>query len=224
MRSVTRNLATRAALGLALALSAAVAGASPSAPAETLAAARACTAEIGRLERLACFDGVFDTPLAPMAAETEPVRLRPADWHLAYAMEDKRQPEDGALYRDAGQDGGQIVTLAALGATPPRPLLTVQCHNNITELALMLPQPLARERVSLDFASAGGIQQQVWRVRDEGLVVSAGRGLPAIRTLKGVLAGERLRFRSSESRLDGLIFDLAGLGGALAPLRQTCGW
>ncbi len=212
-------------LGTAVALMAG-AGSAPvwSAPPDLLQAARACTAESQRLARLACFDELFGTPITPAAPTEAPVSTLPVDWRLAYDMESDRQPGEGALYRHAGQQGGHLVTLAALGATPPRPLLTVQCHNNITELALMLPKPLASERVRLSFDSAGGIQEQVWRVRDEGLVVSAGRGLPAIRTLKGILSGERLRFSASDSPLDGLIFDLAGLPAALAPLRKICGW
>lgn len=189
-----------------------------------LQAAQACIGEPRRLERLACFDEVFGTPVTLSAPAGMSVSPRPVDWRLAYAMETARQPEDGVLYRDAGRQGGQLVTIAAVGATPPRPLMTVQCHNNITELALMLPRPLARERVTLSFSGAGGPREQTWRVRDEGLVVSAGRGLPAIRTLKDMLAGERLRFSSTESHLDGLIFDLAGLPAALEPLRRSCGW
>ncbi len=190
-----------------------------------LKAARDCVGESARLDRLACFDRVFNTPVnrnpAPVAAA--PGRQSP-DWRQAYALESQRQPGDGALYRNAGVRGGQLVTIAALGAVPPRPLLAVQCQNNITELKLMLPHALKRDRVRLTFVTAGASEQQLWRVRDQGLVVSGGRGLPAIRTVKRLAGGLQLQVSSPESRLDGLVFDLAGLNTRLKPLRKACGW
>lgn len=189
-----------------------------------LEAARDCVREPARLDRLACFDRVFRTPLNRSPVPAAAPSPRSPDWRLAYALETQRQPGDGALYRNAGVRGGQLVTIAALGAVPPRPLLAVQCQNNITELKLMLPQALNRDRVPLTFVTAGGREQQLWRVRDQGLVVSGGRGLPAIRTVKRLAGGQQLQLSSPEARLDGLVFDLAGLTTQLKPLRKACGW
>src|SRR5690554_7585112 len=52
----------------------------------------------------------------------------------------------GVMYRNTGATAGHLVTMTALGAKPPRPVLTLQCHNNITELAVMLPEPINLER------------------------------------------------------------------------------
>ncbi|MDX1800615.1 MAG: type VI secretion system-associated protein VasI [Marinobacter sp.] len=191
-----------------------------------LDAARECAHKPARLDRLACFDRVFQTPVNQRPRAAVKTRVpQPPDWRMAYALEAHRQPDDGALYRNAGPlRGGQLVTLAALGAVPPRPLMVVQCDNNITELKLMLPRALNRDRVSLSFEAAGGQEQQLWRVRDQGLVVSGGRGLPAIRTLKRLSNRSQVQLVSSEPSLDGLVFDLSGLMTRIQPLRRTCGW
>lgn len=191
---------------------------------EMMRAVEVCTQEPTRLVRLACFDSVFNTPVTLMQSPASQVDSRPTDWRLAYAREAKRQPQDDVLYQNTGSAAGHLVTVAALGAIPPRPLMVVQCHNNITELVLMMPQPIDSERVRLSFESDSGPQQQVWRVRDEGLVVSGGRGLPAIATVKKLNGVGQFRLSSRQSELDGLVFDLAGLSASLRPLREACGW
>lgn len=182
--------------------------------------ARQCTRESQRLERLACFDAVFGTPFEQLKATSAPHANRSARWRQAYAQEQARVPGDGPLYRETGDSAGQLVTLGALGSQPPRPILVLQCHNNITELALMLPTALETERVSIGF----GARRDVWRVRDNGFVISGGRGLPAIQVTKGLLGRVDARISSSHGAVDGLMFDLDGFSDAIAPLRSECGW
>lgn len=191
--------------------------------AETLAAAEACTQKVARLERLACFDAVFGTPVRTLAeqAAAEPA-AKPLAWQAAYDQEARRTPEDGVL--EGQGDAGYLVTVPALGAVPPRPLLTVRCDNDITRFAVMLPKATSAERVSLQLDTDGRTQSQTWRVRDEGYVVSGGRGLPAIRTLRGLVNANQLSLQADEGALDGLMFDLSGFRKALEPLRDECGW
>lgn len=189
----------------------------------TLAAARQCTQQTARLDRLACFDAVFETPVHARAHVSEAMPGRqPPEWLAAYAQETRRTPEDGAL-RGNGT-AGELVTIPALGAVPPRPLLTVRCDNNITHFALMLPRTTSAERVRMTLASAASREQQVWRTRDDGFVLSGGRGLPAIRTIKNLLGSPRLTLAADRSGVDGLVFDLSGFREALEPLRGQCGW
>ncbi len=176
-----------------------------------------------RLTRLACFDRVFATPIT-IAAQTAAPISRPQRWQQAYAQEQNRTPSDGVLYQHTGRQAGHLITMPALGVMPPRPLLAIQCHNNITELTLMLPKPLAEERTALTFAALGGSSQQLWRARDDGFVLSGGRGLPAIATIKAMLPLSQLEVASADSVVDGLVFDLSGLTAQLAPLRAACGW
>ncbi|OEY67914.1 type VI secretion system-associated protein [Marinobacter sp. X15-166B] len=186
---------------------------------EQLEAARACARESQRLERLACFDRLFATPVVVSAPSAAPVR-RSARWLQAYAQEQQRTAGDGALYRHSGSQAGHLITLPALGSAVPRPLLTIQCHHNITELSLMLPQPLPEERVTL----AWGDYQQVWRTREHGLVLSGGRGLPAIATIKAMVPLSHLQLSSTNPAVNGLVFDLAGLTTQLRPVRVACSW
>lgn len=188
-----------------------------------LDAALACTDEPQRLVRLACFDRVFSTPVLAQPL-TEPETPRSPRWQEAFAQEQGRTPETGALYRDTGLMAGHLVTIAALGTMPPRPLLLAQCHNNITELALLLPKPSTDERVALTLTGDGFSERQLWRIRDGGYAVSGGRGLPAIHTLKMLDRSGQFRIASDAAGIDGLVFDLSGLSQALQPLRQDCGW
>lgn len=182
--------------------------------------ARQCTQEPQRLERLACFDGIFGTPVGATGASAAPQSLRPPRWVQAYAQEQARTPGDGPLYSNTGDQAGHLVTLAALGTEPPRPVLALQCHSNITELSLMLPDPLDAERVRLGFG--GG--EELWRVRDNGFVLSGGRGLPAIRIAKALVDRTDAHITASNGVVDGLMFDLDGLREAIGPLRAECGW
>ena len=62
----------------------------------------------------------------------------------------------------------------------------------------MLPKAMDQERVQLGF----GREQTVWRVRDNGFVLSGGRGLPAIRTVKAMINRTEARIDSPNSRVD----------------------
>lgn len=188
-----------------------------------------CTGETRRLERLACFDEVFGTPLAEPEAGKEPsISLRSTErstrWREAYAQAETDPAADGVGYRNTGQAAGLLVTVPALGAQPPRPLLALQCHNNITELTLMLPEQLDAERVSLSLGVSKTTAQSAWRVRDNGYVLSIGRGLPAIRAVKALGPETNIRVYSENSRVDGLLFDMTGFESAIRPLRESCSW
>lgn len=192
--------------------------------------ARECTRETRRLERLACFDEVFGTPLAESPSDTGPgeglrnVAARSGRWNAAYKQAGSEAVAGGAVYRDTGRAAGLLVTVPALGAQPPRPLLALQCHNNITELALMLPEPLDIERLELGLQADKTAATTAWRVRDDGYVLSVGRGLPAIRAVKAIVMETDLRIYAENSRIDGLLFDLTGFNRAIRPLRERCGW
>ncbi len=198
------------------------------AQAGTLEEARGCTGEMQRLERLACFDEVFGTPLAEPEAGTKadaglPDLKRSGRWREAYAQAES-EAAGGVGYRNTGQAAGLLVTVPALGAQPPRPLLALQCHNNITELTLMLPEPLDVERVNLVLGVSETAGRSAWRVRDNGYVLSIGRGLPAIRAVKEIAREADIRVYSENTDIDGLLFDLTGFENAIRPLRASCGW
>ena len=192
-------------------------------PQALLEQARDCTGETRRLERLACFDQVFRTPLADSKQQVRET-LRPESWRQAYRQEDERRPGQGPIYRNTGPLAGHLITIPALGTRPPRPLLALQCHNNITELSVLLPEAVSSERLRLSFGGDYSSDSGLWRVRDDGYVVSAGRGLPSIRRARGLAALQDTELSADNSQLDGLMFDLAGLSQVMKPLRKSCGW
>lgn len=191
--------------------------------------ARGCAGEIQRLERLACFDEVFGTPLPEPEAGIKPGAglpdsKRSGRWREAYAQAESEAAAGGVTYRNTGQAAGLLATVSALGTTLPRPLLVLQCHNNITELTLMLPESLEAERVNVGLGATETTGRSAWRVRDNGYVLSIGRGLPAIRAVKKIGLETDIRVYSENSRIDGLLFDLTGFQNAIRPLRESCGW
>lgn len=199
------------------------------AQATTLEDARRCTDETRRLERLVCFDEVFATPLVVSRNRVESGidgfdTERSERWHQAYELAETHSVQGEVAYTDTGQDAGLLATVPALGAQPPRPLLALQCHNNITELTLMLPEPLDVERVKLGLGTSQTAVRKAWRVRDDGYVLSIGRGLPAIRAVKATGQQADLRVASANSHIDGLLFDLTGFDQAILPIRERCGW
>lgn len=181
--------------------------------------AQACTAVDSRLERLGCYDALFQredqTPT--------PADPRSALWHAINAQEAERNGDDmGLLVREVGDD--VRISVPALGSVPPRPQLVFACENNITRFQLHLPQALEAPRVQVRLRSSGRELEQVWQARDAGYVVSGGRGLPGIATLQQLLNADELSFASDQAALDGLRFEIAGLRQALQPLRDACRW
>lgn len=188
----------------------------PAVRADLLEQAYQCTREPGRLARLACFDALFGTPAYQPESGQVSDTARSELWRQAYAQAMPGPPR----LRDTGTLAGLLVTMSAVGARPPRPLLVLQCHNNITELALLVPAPLSAAQVQI----ALGAETGHWRVRDNGFAISAGRGLPSIRVARSLLLQSEVEVKAGDSALDRLVFDLDGLAEALRPLRQRCGW
>ncbi len=65
-------------------------------------------------------------------------------------------------------------------------------------------------------------QSQSWFVRDQGLLLEYGRGLPAIEELKRWLGARELQVEADNGAI--LRVDLSGLKEALQPVRQQCRW
>nr|WED69478.1 type VI secretion system-associated protein TagO [Pectobacterium colocasium] len=61
-----------------------------------------------------------------------------------------------------------------------------------------------------------------WFIRNRGLLLESGRGLPAIDALKRWIGHRELVLNGADGH--SLRIELAGLGEALAPLRQQCHW
>ncbi len=184
-----------------------------------LNAAHACAQEGSRLDRLSCYDQIF---LAPEQPGTDGVAL-PALWEAIARQESQRTEENtGLLFSEQGED--VLMSAPALGTTPPRPTLVIACEKWITRFQLHLPEPIEGTRAEVRISSDNRSIDQQWRVRNDGHVISGGRGLPAIETLRQFLNTSDLRLQSDVAALDGLRFNVAGLNEMIDPLRENCGW
>lgn len=218
-RALAAALVPAVAVGLML-LASPLVRANPS----LISSAKLCSELTGQMDRLACYDRVFAEPVDASRSEA----VGSERWRLALAQADRQSPGEPLQAFDHGRRAGWMVTVTARGRSKPAPVLMAQCHNNITELALLLNRPLAEERIAVEWFTTDGegtvSSPEIWRVRDNGLLVSAGRGLPAIRMILSLARQDQWHLTTRAASLDGLEFDLRGLAQALQPLRSACGW
>lgn len=194
---------------------------------------RDCTSIASSLERLACFDLAAGTPIRLPPVQPQPfTERRPAIVDLMQLNEAKRQADDSrfliSTLPEPGDDSQQqvVISAPALGALDPRPYLAISCESKISRLQLVLDQPLEPNKVRLQLFNDDHPVSRAydWRVLDSGVVIDAGRGLPAIALLRGLGGGQRLRLESDYPPLNGLTFDAEGLGGLIEQERQICRW
>ncbi|WP_205742655.1 type VI secretion system-associated protein VasI [Onishia niordana] len=190
----------------------------PQTPDERLRAARACADSPSRLGRLECYDALFRDQ-----RPAEPQEARSPLWQAVAAQEAERDNDDFGLRVSKWPDS-VLMSVPALGTLPPRPLLVISCDDAITRFQLHLSEPLEAKRAPLKLHGEGVTLDQTWRMLGNGHVVSGGRGLPAIGTLKRLLGGEQLRLTSELADIDGLRFQLTGWRTAIEPLRTMCRW
>lgn len=194
-----------------------------------------CTQINSSLNRLACFDSFFKTPVnfpgknksSDFRADYQPEILR-----IAQRIEKGRPPETAGLLMQRSVDHKAsnqeriILSAPAIGAYPPRPLLIISCINNITRLQIGLEKSLTEHSIpvtlNVDAMSIGG--DYLWRVIEAGKIVDAGRGISSISILKKISKYQRLMIQSDAHLLNGLTFDISGLNQVLPELRKACHW
>jgi type VI secretion system protein VasI len=174
-----------------------------------------CRREPSPLIRLACYDALGG------AADSVPDGgvAKSAAWQGIWDQELARTPESPPfLLQSDPARGSETLTRPALrGAT-----LAIGCVDSITHIRLRLDAPWVGEGVQLELDGSPSNSAQSWFIRDQGLLLEYGRGLPAIEELKRWLGHRELQVRADNGAL--LRVDLSGLKEALAPLRQQCRW
>jgi len=179
-----------------------------------------CAELEGRADRLACYDDLFRSE----SNDSGSVPPAPPLWEVVERQEAGRSTDDHRL--SVGKHEGMVLlTAPALGTVPPRPRLVLACYSDITHFQIHLPVPASAGRVDMELVQRNTRIEQTWRVRDGGRVVSGGRGLPAIATLRELLAGGTLELGSEAlPAVDGLRFEIDDLAEAIRPLRAKCRW
>lgn len=169
-----------------------------------------CGAETDPQIRLACYDALErhsqDTSVLPAPA-TDSTTAKPA---VSTRTDSRFQLDTDPLSGD----------LTLTRAMQPQGRLTIACIRNITWLRIELAQPWQGNRV---ITRAGGrAVTSDWFIRDNGMTLEYGRGLPAIATLKSWLDQQWLELDDDNGQ--SLRVSLSGLSEAIKPLRQQCRW
>lgn len=174
-----------------------------------------CRAEPAPLARLACYDAIGAGQA--QAGEATVSAERSAFWRQIQAQEATRSGDSPLFILGQQPDSADLLlTRAALrGGT-----LAIGCSNAITRIWLRLDTPWSGDQVTswVDGQPAANN----WFVRDHGMLLEFGRGLPAIEELKHWSGQRELMLQAKDGM--SVRVDLSGLQEALQPLRQQCRW
>ncbi|MGN4933462.1 type VI secretion system-associated protein VasI [Aeromonas rivipollensis] len=174
-----------------------------------------CRREPSPLVRLACYDALGNGAVS--AAEGGAPKS--AAWQAIRDQEQGRTPDSPPflLQSDEGRGSETLTRPALRGAT-----LAIGCVDSITHIRLRLDAPWVGEQVQIALDGSPGNSAQGWFIRDKGMLLEYGRGLPAIEELKRWIGHRELQVRADNGVV--LRVDLSGLKEALLPLRQQCRW
>lgn len=174
-----------------------------------------CRLEPSPLVRLACYDSLGNG----LVQTSEGEGSKSPVWQAIWDQEQTRTPDSAPFLLQQDADHGRvIITRPALrGAT-----LAIGCVDSITHIRLRLDAPWSGAMVQIGLDGQSNTSPQNWFIRDQGLLLEYGRGLPAIEELKRWIGHRELLIRSDNDVL--LRFDLSGLKQALVPVRQLCRW
>ncbi len=193
----------------------------------------ACTEIRASIQRLACFDQLFQTP-AYIETIAVPQEHRPnyGIIEAVNAHEQLRQKNDYSLRvtsdleHPAAEQHRVIISVPAIGAIGTRPVFALSCIDNITRLQLILPDPIPTTRLDIRIKNENGkiLLDDQWKIIGGGHIVDAGHGIPSIRVAKKLLGAKRLIFTSGQEVIDGVTFDVAAMPEQILPLQTACHW
>ncbi|WP_236688264.1 type VI secretion system-associated protein VasI [Photobacterium kishitanii] len=184
-----------------------------------------------KLERLQCFDEVFDTPIAVVETLMSRNAVQyPSSWIRAMKSEQNRGDTKGFILNQQDEGNGlsrMWLTATAMNApltdTQLGPILMLTCFEKISRIQLILPEPIQAGRVSISIPGSPVVTQD-WISDDSGYLLRSGRGIPAIDAIKAMTSAPQLILRSDIAGIDNLEFDNKNLAEALTPMREICRW
>lgn len=189
---------------------------------QTVQMAQQCRDIQVRLERLACFDLVFKTPVE-VVPKTKMTYYSPQWNHAMKARKSLTAEQGWTLEAELGDKGNAWIALPAKNANmteEQRPVLLLSCIKNISRVELALPEQVKDARIQVSIRKA----TQVWRSDDYGVLFSSGRGIPAIEMMKSLTKSSHLTLRSNARFADGLQFNTHDLEHGLSVLKERCSW
>lgn len=178
-----------------------------------------CRLESSQLIRLDCYDKI-------MTSTTSPDLLNPSQmgrvWRQAMENELQRKDNSAGFLVSLPEDGGLpvIMTIPALGMSPPRPVLMLSCIDNITRLQIAMPSKQEAGSVMLSTDKTQFTAE--WFLRENGYVLESSRGLLGIDEIKRLLNAEKLTVKLANN--ERLSFNISGISQDIKPLRNACRW
>lgn len=196
------------------------------------AAVADCQTQTIALQRLNCYDTLFQAPVHLVEIPKPPTSRKITILDHIHTQERQRTAEDEPLLLNSQlehADSGQqqvIISTPAIGAIGIRPILAISCQRNITQLQIVLPKPINLPIIKLILRDETGTIriQAPWRVSSTGRIVAAGRGMDSIESIRALQGIQYIQLQSNQPILDGLRFELTGLAGKLPTLATACHW
>lgn len=191
--------------------------------------AQNCPGIVSNIERLACFDQAAGTPAhTTQKPWSAPEHEAPSVLRVM-ANEAARRADDLTFRsgeRSEGSDVTELVISApAIASGDQRSYLVISCIQNISRLQLITHKHIDTGWVTVRLKGDGGSTNETsWKVMENGQVLDAGRGLPAIEQIKKLIGAHRIEVTSNHSEVDGLTFDAQGLDPLISQARSTCRW
>lgn len=189
-----------------------------------------CPQIVSNLERLACFDQAAGTRARPERLQWSAPEQDAPTVHSVMANEAHR-PSDNLMFRMRPESSGPtgqrrlLISAPAIASTEPRSYLAISCVENISRLQLITGQPIDASWVKVQLkGERWATDWRPWQVMENGQVLDAGRGLPAIEQIKKLKGAHRIQVDSEHYLLDGLSFDAQGLGPLIDQARLACRW
>ncbi|MEJ5861958.1 type VI secretion system-associated protein VasI [Pseudomonas farsensis] len=191
-------------------------------------AGRDCRHIVSSLERLACFDEVAGTP-GRVAPPQQPFAGLHAPSHSrVMANEGRRGEHDLTFLSNAAEPGasdGLMISAPAIASATPQTYLAISCVQNISRLQLISGRAIDARWVRVQLqGERNATSATAWQVMENGQVLDAGRGLPAIEQIKQLIGAHRIRVLSDNPQMDGLTFDAQGLDPLINQARSACRW
>ncbi|WP_426811537.1 type VI secretion system-associated protein VasI [Pseudomonas sp. WOUb67] len=191
---------------------------------------RDCPRIVSNVERLACFDQAAGTPAyTPKRQWSAPEQQAPSVLRVM-ANEAARASDDltfriGSQTQDGAGAPALVISAPAIASGDETTYMAISCIQAISRLQLIARRPIDASWVKVRLTGEGwSTRETPWQVMENGQVLDAGRGLPAIEQIRKLIGAQRIEVVSEHGEIDGLTFDAQGLDPLISQARSTCRW
>ena len=191
---------------------------------------RDCPRVVSNVERLACFDQVAGTPAYTTKRQRSAPEQQAPSVLRVMANEAARAPDDLTFRIRSQNQGGEgppalVISAPAIASGDERTYMAISCIQAISRLQLITRRPIEASWVKVRLTGEGwSTRETPWQVMENGQVLDAGRGLPAIEQIRKLIGAQRIEVESDHPEIDGLTFDAQGLAPLIGQVRSTCRW